>query len=172
MVYLVVRHLSPRLRPVPHYLIFVLYWERTFDNQRFRFPTSHRQVLVMLAGGLSYRINTNGGMGIRDSGGQDDSVGSVADIVQLPDAEINTDIPNHYILEAAPDPPTDCDDHWQAFGRRPELHTMSGRLSGCCYHGVAADLMCCALLFDIPQCSHCSDGCPGIGKWYAGGTGG
>jgi hypothetical protein len=36
-------------------------------------------------------LNVDVGMGIRESGNQDDSVGSVADIVQLPDAEISTD---------------------------------------------------------------------------------
>jgi hypothetical protein len=53
--YSVVRHLSPRLRPVPHYptFVFKFYWERIFDNQSFRFPTSHRQVLVRQTGGLS-----------------------------------------------------------------------------------------------------------------------
>jgi hypothetical protein len=35
--YSVLRHLSPCLRPVLHYLTLLLYWEGTFDNQRFQF---------------------------------------------------------------------------------------------------------------------------------------
>ncbi|KAH9956322.1 hypothetical protein BGW80DRAFT_1257744 [Lactifluus volemus] len=56
--------------------------------------------------GIHKGARWNGDWGQR---GRDDGVGSVADIVQLPDAEISTDnaasssfIPNHYILEQHP----------------------------------------------------------------------